>query len=370
MTNSTTTQTTPPTAHQNCCPFDVELAQLTRNGLTEATYRGRLVILSPEGEVALSLGDTHKPFFLRSALKPLQAIGSLKAGAPLRGSQVAIACGSHSGTFEQMRAVQDILTQGSTETHPLTAASLALKPSYPSDSQAHKAMIQANLAATALAHPCSGKHAAFLWACTAKLERGELEAGSQNWTLHNYLDPAHPLQQVITEEIEAFAGEPVAAIGVDGCGAPVHALSLLGAARAYSALGSAIRNLGADARASTVATAMVDYPELIQAPGSPDSVLTEQLDAVVKCGAEGVLCIGLRSGASVVVKMSDGTHRAMYAVALQALAACGYLNIGECERLLPLVVRPVTGGYVDGRPVEVGEIRVHQELFAEAPEGK
>jgi len=99
MTNSTTTQTTPPTAHQNCCPFDVELAQLTRNGLTEATYRGRLVILSPEGEVALSLGDTHKPFFLRSALKPLQAIGSLKAGAPLRGSQVAIACGSHIGTF-------------------------------------------------------------------------------------------------------------------------------------------------------------------------------------------------------------------------------------------------------------------------------
>jgi len=115
---------------------------------------------------------------------------------------------------------------------------------------------------------------------------------------------------------------------------------------------------------------MVDYPELIQAPGSPDSVLTEQLDAVVKRGAEGVLCIGLRSGASVVVKMSDGTHRALYAVALQALAACGYLNIGECERLLPLVVRPVTGGYVDGRPVEVGEIRVHQELFAEAPEGK
>lgn len=370
MTNSTTTQTTPPTAHQNCCPFDVELAQLTRNGLTEATYRGRLVILSPEGEVALSLGDTHKPFFLRSALKPLQAIGSLKAGAPLRGSQVAIACGSHRGTFEQMRAVQDVLTQGSTETTPLTPANLTLKPSYPSDSQAYKAMIQANLAATPLAHPCSGKHAAFLWACTAKLERGDLEEGSQNWTLHNYLDPAHPLQQVITEEIEAFTGEPVAAIGVDGCGAPVHAVSLTGAARAYSTLGAAIRNLGADARASTVATAMVDYPELIQAPGSPDTVLSEELDAIVKGGAEGVLCIGLRSGASVVVKMSDGSHRAMYAVALRALVAGGYLSTEECERLLALVVRPVTGGYADGKPVEVGELRVHEELFTEAPEGK
>lgn len=362
MTNSTTSQATTHTTHQSSA-FDVELAQLTRNNFVEARHRGRLILLGPDGEIQLALGDIHEPFYLRSAAKPLQAIGSMKAGAPLRGSQVAIACGSHCGTFEQMRAVQDVLTQGSTETNPLTPANLALKPTLPSDKQARQAMVQANLAATALAHPCSGKHAAFLWACTAKLERGDLEEGSQNWTLHNYLDPAHPLQQVITEEIEAFTGEPVAAIGVDGCGAPVHAVSLAGAARAYSTLGSAIRNLGADARASTVATAMVDYPELIQAPGSPDTVLSEELDAIVKGGAEGVLCIGLRSGASVVVKMSDGSHRAMYAVALRVLAAGGYLSAEECERLLALVVHPVTGGYVDGKPVEVGELRVHEELF-------
>lgn len=362
MTNSTTPQATTHTTNPSSA-FDVELAQLTRNNFIEARHRGRLILLGPDGDVQLALGDIHEPFYLRSAAKPLQAIGSMKAGAPLCGSQVAIACGSHCGTFEQMRAVQDVLTQGSTETNPLTPANLALKPTLPSDKQARQAMIQANLAATALAHPCSGKHAAFLWACTAKLERGDLEEGSQNWTLHNYLDPSHPLQQVITEEIEAFTGEPVAAIGVDGCGAPVHAVSLAGAARAYSTLGSAIRNLGADARASTVATAMVDYPELIQAPGSPDTVLSEELDAIVKGGAEGVLCIGLRSGASVVVKMSDGSHRAMYVVALRALVAGGYLSAEECERLLALVVRPVTGGYVDGKPVVVGELRVHEELF-------
>ena len=362
MTNSTTPQATTHTTNPSSA-FDVELAQLTRNNFIEARHRGRLILLGPDGDVQLALGDIHEPFYLRSAAKPLQAIGSMKAGAPLCGSQVAIACGSHCGTFEQMRAVQDVLTQGSTETNPLTPANLALKPTLPSDKQARQAMIQANLAATALAHPCSGKHAAFLWACTAKLERGDLEEGSQNWTLHNYLDPAHPLQQVIIEEIEAFTGEPVAAIGVDGCGAPVHAVSLAGAARAYSTLGSAIRNLGADARASTVATAMVDYPELIQAPGSPDTVLSEELDAIVKGGAEGVLCIGLRSGASVVVKMSDGSHRAMYVVALRALVAGGYLSAEECERLLALVVRPVTGGYVDGKPVVVGELRVHEELF-------
>ena len=62
--------------------------------------------------------------------------------------------------------------------------------------------------------------------------------------------------------------------------------------------------------------------------------------------------------------MSDGSHRAMYAVALRALVAGGYLSTEECERLLALVVRPVTGGFVDGKPVVVGELRVHEELFA------
>ncbi len=127
MTNSTTPQATTHTTDHSS-PFDVELAQLTRNNFIEARHRGRLILLGPDGEVQLALGDIHEPFYLRSAAKPLQAIGSMKAGAPLRGSQVAIACGSHRGTFEQMRAVQDVLTQGSTETNPLTPANLALKP--------------------------------------------------------------------------------------------------------------------------------------------------------------------------------------------------------------------------------------------------
>ena len=107
MTNSTTSQATTHTTQQSS-PFDVELAQLTRNNFIEARHRGRLILLNPDGDVQLALGDIHEPFYLRSAAKPLQAIGSMKAGAPLRGSQVAIACGSHRGTFEQMRAVQDL----------------------------------------------------------------------------------------------------------------------------------------------------------------------------------------------------------------------------------------------------------------------
>ena len=37
-----------------------------------------------------------------------------------------------------------------------------------------------------------------------------------------YLDTDHPLQRHLTAVIARLAGEPLAGIGVDGCGAPAH----------------------------------------------------------------------------------------------------------------------------------------------------
>lgn len=203
-----------------------------------------------------------------------------------------------------------------------------------------------------------------MWACAAKSERGELEPDAALWSIDAYLDPQHPLQRMIVEEVEAFTGEQVAHASVDGCGAPVFALSPVGLARAYATLGTAIRNMEADARASTVATAMVDYPELIQGPDSPDTVVSERLDAVVKSGAEGMLCIGLRSGASAVVKISDGSSRATHLVALRALQAAGFLTQTTVDSLLTAVLRPITGGVEDGQPRTVGELVPGTDLAA------
>ncbi|MDT9126939.1 asparaginase, partial [Escherichia coli] len=54
-----------------------------------------------------------------------------------------------------------------------------------------------------------------------------------------YLDPAHPLQAHIREVVERLAGEKIAHTSIDGCGAPVHAITLLGLARAIHRIGSA-----------------------------------------------------------------------------------------------------------------------------------
>lgn len=355
MTNAPTTDLanyTPPVR-------DAELAVATRDGMGESWHRGTVVVLSPNGQVVLELGQVHRPIFARATLNPLHVIGALKAGAPLRGAQVAIACASHRGTFEQMRQVQGILTAAG-----LTPDNLNCPRSYPTDHDARDAMVRSNRVKTPLAYCCSGKHAGFLWACAAKYDRGDLEADSAEWAIENYLEPNHPLQRTVAEEVEEFTGEKIAHISIDECGAPVYALSPVGLARAYSTLGAAIRNLRADARASTVATAMVDYPELVQGPGAPDTIISEQLDAVVKSGAEGVLCIGLRSGASVAVKIADGAQRATYPVALRALQAAGYLAPATVDKLLAEVVPPFTGGLADGKPRTVGEVVPGSDLAA------
>ena len=53
------------------------------------------------------------------------------------------------------------------------------------------------------------------------------------WDTATYRDADHPLQQAMADTLVELAGEPVAATAVDGCGAPVMAVTLAGLARAF-----------------------------------------------------------------------------------------------------------------------------------------
>ena len=68
---------------------------------------------------------------------------------------------------------------------------------------------------------CSGKHAAMLATCVA--------AG---WPTASYTEPGHPLQAEDRAHDRATGWEAGdSAAGMDGCGAPLFALSLAGLAR-------------------------------------------------------------------------------------------------------------------------------------------
>lgn len=320
----------------------VDLAVVQRSGFVESRHRGSAVVLAPDGSVALSLGAPDVPVFPRSTLKPFQAIASMKAGAALRGEQVAIAAASHTGTFDHLDAVSSILKAAE-----LSPEALQCPPDWPEDEDTRAWLIRTERGKNRMCMNCSGKHAAFLLACV-----------TNGWPTDSYLDPSHPLQQLVVETIEEFSGERAAHLGVDGCGAPLAAVTLTGLARMYSTLGRAARNIQADARAATVATSMLDYPEYVQGPGRSNTVIMEELDVITKLGAEGVLGLGTRSGWSVAIKMLDGSSRANSLVGLTLLAHAGAISRADADRVLARVTHPITGA---GKPV--GGIELAQPLL-------
>lgn len=321
----------------------VELAVIERSGFIESRHIGSAVVLSGDGTVVTQLGDITTPIFARSTLKPFQTLASMQSGVPLRGAQVAIACGSHVGSLDHMDVVEGMLKAAGVREDQLQCPA-----AWPQDDTARNWLVRSERGQSRLAFNCSGKHAAFLWACT---ENG--------WDTRSYLEPNHPLQQRVRSVIEEYSEERIAHLGIDGCGAPVAAISLTGLARAYSKLAKAPQDPGSNARAATIATSMLDYPWAVQGRGEANTIVMDELDIIAKVGAEGVLVLATAEGAAVAVKMLDGNVRATTLVGLTLLAVAGAVDIPGVSSVLEKVVEPVLGG---GRPV--GRIRLGHAVSA------
>lgn len=321
----------------------VELAVIERSGFIESRHLGSALVMAGDGSVVTELGDIRTPVFARSTLKPFQALASMQSGVPLRGTQVALACASHTGSLDHMDVVEGMLGGAG-----LRESDLLCPPEWPMDENARGWLVRAGHGKRRLAYNCSGKHAAFLWAC---VENG--------WDRRSYLEPNHPLQQRVRATIEEYAEELIAHLGIDGCGAPVAALSLHGLARAYSRLARSPGDQGANARAATIATSMLDYPWAVQGRDQPNTIVMEELGVLAKVGAEGLVVLATPQGATAAVKILDGNVRATTLVALTMLAAADAVDVAQVARVLERVVEPVMGG---GR--QVGRIRLGRAVSA------
>jgi L-asparaginase II len=179
---------------------------------------------------------------------------------------------------------------------------------------------------------CSGKHAAMLATCVA--------AG---WPTGSYRDPGHPLQREIKAALGRLAGEDVAATGVDGCGAPLFALSLTGLARAFRALVLA----GPDSAERSVADAVRAHPEWTSGTTRSERELHQAVPGLLlKSGAEGVQAFALADGRAGAVKIEDGAARAIPAVTVALLRAIGADTAEGVDRdaLDRIADVPVLGG--------------------------
>jgi L-asparaginase II len=151
----------------------------------------------------------------------------------------------------------------------------------------------------------------------------------RGWAVASYRDPEHPLQRWIRELLATAAGVAPSAVGVgvDGCGAPVWRLPVLGLAVAYARLASG-RGLPGDAAAAGARAlrAFVAHPELVAGPGRLDTALIRAGDGrlAAKIGGEAVHAGVWRGGGPAwAMKVADGAKRAIGPALDRALALAG-----------------------------------------------
>ncbi|WP_313356873.1 asparaginase [Microbacterium sp.] len=312
----------------------VELAIVERNGFVESRHAGAAVVLSPDGDVVAQHGNADALILPRSSLKPLQAIASVTAGATLEGEQLALGTASHSGTDRHVEVVREMLSAGG-----LNEDDLGCPAAWPSDATARRDMIRDHADKARVRMNCSGKHALMLRACVAT-----------GWPTEGYLDTAHPLQVHIRDVVERLAGEKIAHTAIDGCGAPVHAITLLGLARAIHRIGSASERspFALHRVAGALVRAVRENPWTIAGPGEPDTIAIETLGVFAKHGAEGVMVMVAPDNTTVALKTLDGSSRASAIVAATLLARAGALTEADVTALATALPLDVLGG---GHPV-------------------
>ncbi len=318
-------------------PFESDpvLVEVVRSGLVESVHHGRVAVTNADGSLAASLGSEFAPVFPRSSSKPLQAVGMLRAGLDVTGELLALVSASHSGEPFHQEGVRRILAS-----HGLDEAALQTPPDWPSDEVAKEDVIRAGGQRTSLAMNCSGKHAGML--STTVLN---------GWPIDTYRDPDHPTQLAILQTIDDLAGEQATDVAVDGCGAPLFAISLYGLARAFGRIAAA-----QDGPEAQVADAIRSHPEWTSGTRRDELALHRAIPGLVgKAGAEAVYAIGLPDGRGVALKISDGSPRARAVAMAGVLQRLGF----EHDTLTEQASAPVLG-----HGERVGEIRPAAETLA------
>lgn len=281
--------------------------RLLREGIIESSHRVQAVVCDNRGRVLSVAGSAETACFVRSALKPFQALAVTSTGTleryNLNDRDLAIICSSHKGTIEQVRQAFNVLWRCDVDPS-------ALQCPIPDGKR------------SPLEYNCSGKHAGMLAVCKQR-----------HWPLNNYLQRNHPVQQLILGKVAELLRMPAEEFisAKDDCGAPTYLMQLGGMAALYAQLVS-----GNNLDMERIIRAMTHHPNMVAGEGEFDTQLMRltQGELVSKGGAEGVLCIGrVGEGMGLAIKVMDGAQRAKSAVAIQLLKQMGWISPAIAETL-------------------------------------
>lgn len=281
--------------------------RLLREGIVESKHSVHATVCDDRGRVLSVAGSAETATFVRSALKPFQALAIATTGTleryDLSDRDLAIICSSHRGTVEQVRQVFNILWRADIDP-------TALQCPIPEGKR------------SPLEYNCSGKHAAMLAICRQR-----------NWSLHNYLQRNHPVQQLILSKVAEMLRMPAEEFicAHDDCGAPTYFMQMGQIATLYAQLAS-----GSSLDMERILRAMIYHPAMVAGDGEFDTEMMRLTkgELVTKAGAEGIQCIGrVGEGMGLAIKVIDGAKRAKYAVAIHLLQQMGWISPSVAESL-------------------------------------
>lgn len=293
----------------------------------DTIHRGHLVVVDRWGDVIAAVGSSEYRAYWRSAAKPFQALAVVDSGAlesyGFSNDELAIMCASHSGQEKHVRLVRSIL-----EKIGLTEDDLKCGVHPPAHKESEIALYRRGLEPGPVHNNCSGKHAGMLAVCR-----------QMGWSIEDYTDLAHPLQQMIRDIVCGVTGlsEHALTIGTDGCGVPVWGMPLFNMAWAYALLARPAQLPGSWATgAERVSAAMRQNPDVIAGTGRLCTTLMQTAPdkLVAKGGAAGVYCLGIMpQGWGMALKMEDGGSHAIGVVVRSVLADLGVLSSREQAKL-------------------------------------
>jgi L-asparaginase II len=306
---------------------DALRVEVTRGAITESVHRVAACASDRHGNVLFAAGPIEAPVYLRSTAKPFIAAAAVRAGVVERFGfephEIALMAASHNGQPFHIAAVRSMLCKIG-----LSESALVCGAHPPYDSASAQALTYAGVAFTPIHNNCSGKHAGILALCTL------LQADTATYCARD-----NPAQQEILSFCARACGRTVEElpVGIDGCGIPVFAVSLRGAALAFARFATLEGLDDRDAAAlRSVREAMIAFPDYVAGTGEFDTAILRVAAGRIaaKSGAEGVHGLAdLANGTGLSLKVLDGAARACPPAALSLVRRLDLLDAGALASL-------------------------------------
>lgn len=309
-------------------------ARVFRGPHVEAVHYASVAVVDETGQVTHYLGDPYLVMMMRSSIKPFQALPFLMSGAAVHfkfnNKQLAVLCGSHSGTDEHVETVlANLKGAGNLPSHLDCGAHLPifmqLAGQFPAHEEDHDP----------LRHNCSGKHSGFL-ALARYL--GDLP--------DSYLNPTCRTQTAVRKALAEVCEYPeeklVAAI--DGCSAPNYPLPLASLALGFRKFANGEGQTREMREAfSRLKIAITEFPHMVSGEKRLDLNLMRSFPGNIVCkgGAEALQAIGFSEPRlGIAIKVLDGGPRALGAITVEVLRQLGLVPDIKSFPLLEQYVRP------------------------------